>query len=134
MKTGIWIDKHNAHIIFPNKKNEIDIKTINSEVEDFNICGGSGTKFKGGPQDVVHDSKYLMREKQQLKNYFNKITSHLEKSKVIVIFGPAEAGKKLQKILLEKQQNLGYQIKGPIKADSMTLNQMKQWVINYFEK
>ncbi|WP_010520764.1 hypothetical protein [Aquimarina agarivorans] len=114
-------------------KEEIVLKTIFSNIEDFHIHGGSGTKFKGGPQDVVHDSKYLLREKQQFKKYFNEIIEEIKEAKAIVIFGPAEAGEKLQKELIVNHPNISSKVKGLERADSMTENQTKQWVRKYYE-
>jgi hypothetical protein len=66
---GIWLDKNKAFIV--TLTNEIEVfETIISNVENFHIHGGSGTRFKGGPQDVVQDSKYLEREKHKFKVYF----------------------------------------------------------------
>ncbi len=133
MKIGIWIDRQQAHII-SIIGDKTELKTIFSSIDDFHVNGGSGTRLKGGPQDVVHDSKYLMREKQQFKNYFDEIIIALEKVTDIVIFGPAEAGKKFQKYLFDRHNNISKKLKGLIKADSMTPNQMKQWVKKYYSK
>ena len=74
---GVWLDKEKALIV--NVKNGIEsINTIVSQVENFHIHGGSGSKFKGGPQDVRQDSKYLEREKHQLKGYFKDVASEIE--------------------------------------------------------
>ena len=58
---GIWLDKEKAYIVSIENGNE-DTNTVISEVENYRIHGGSGTRFKGGPQDVVQDSKFLERE------------------------------------------------------------------------
>jgi hypothetical protein len=128
---GIWIDKQEAKIITLQDGNE-HLETITSWVEDFNIGGGSGTKLKGGPQDVVQDSKYLEREKHQLAEFFNEVAKCIEDADSIVIFGPAEAGMKLKKELAEKHQFLFGKVKSVEKADSMTENQLTAWVRDYF--
>tara|TARA_R110000868_G_scaffold342697_1_gene603590 strand:- start:40 stop:231 length:192 start_codon:yes stop_codon:yes gene_type:complete len=48
---------------------QVSFNTIVPDIEIFNIRGGSGTRFKGRPQDVVQDSKYLERGKHQLNKY-----------------------------------------------------------------
>jgi hypothetical protein len=53
-KIGIWLDKEKAYIITLENETE-KLNTIMSEVEVFRPKGGSGTRFKGGPQDVVQD-------------------------------------------------------------------------------
>ncbi len=58
---GIWMDKRKAHIVQLLSDDTL-LRSIDSEVDSYHIGGGSGTRFKGGPQDVVHDSKYLAHE------------------------------------------------------------------------
>lgn len=128
---GIWLDKKNARIISLENEKEV-MDTIVSEVEDYRIHGGSGTKFKGGPQDVVQDSKYLEREKHQLKAYFKEIASKMKDAKAIVIFGPAQTKEKLRKELQENYKDLNVKVKAVKSADSMTDNQMKAFVRDFF--
>lgn len=66
---GIWMDKEKAYIINVKENNE-EMTTIFSEIEDYRIHGGSGTRMKGGPQDVVQDSKFLEREKTSIQILF----------------------------------------------------------------
>jgi len=130
-KIGIWLDKEKAHIITLENEKAI-LKTVLSTIESYNIGGGSGTKFKGGPQDVVQDSRYLEREKHQFKAYFKEIVSQLKNANAIVIFGPAEANNKFKKELTENYKNISEKVKAVKKADSMTQNQLKAWVIDFF--
>lgn len=132
MKTGVWLDKEKAHII-TLYDGKISFNTILSNVEPFHIHGGSGTRLKGGPQDVVQDSKYLEREKHQLKKYFNDIVSEIKDSKAIVLFGPAETSKKFHKEINEKHHGLKTKIKEVVKTDSMTRKQLKAWVKDFFK-
>ncbi|MEA1897437.1 MAG: hypothetical protein U9N53_07210, partial [Bacteroidota bacterium] len=74
---GIWIDKNKA-IIISVKNGKEEIHKIFSDIEDYRIKGGSGTKFKGGPQDVVQDSKYLEREIHQTKSFFEKVIPEIK--------------------------------------------------------
>jgi stalled ribosome rescue protein Dom34 len=130
-KTGIWIDKKKA-VVITIDKNEEEVHEVYSEIDDFHVKGGSGTRFKGGPQDVVHDSKYLAHEKKQLKEYFKELVPFVERSDKVVIFGPAQAGKKLAKEISERYTSLTRKIRGVEKADNMTPNQLKAWVRDYF--
>ncbi|MBL4664051.1 MAG: hypothetical protein JKY22_10990, partial [Flavobacteriaceae bacterium] len=93
---------------------------------------GSGTKQKGGPQDVVQDSKYLEREKNQLGIYFKEIIRHLYDSRQIVIFGPAETGQKFRKELDDNYIPLAALVSDVVITDSMTKNQMMALVRNYY--
>ena len=130
---GVWIDKEKALVITINNDEE-KITTIYSEIETYHIGGGSGSRMKGGPQDVVQDSKYLEREKHSFKTYFKEITQYLKGANSIVIFGPAEAGEKFNKKLQKKYKLIGNKVNAVIKSDSMTLNQTKALVRDYFKK
>lgn len=130
--TGIWLDKDKALIV--TIENGIEtLSTIASNIEHYRIHGGSGTRFKGGPQDVVQDSKYLEREKHQTKQYFKEIVSEIKETNALVIFGPAETNEKFSKELHENYKDLSTKIKGVKKADSMTDNQVKAWVRDFFK-
>ncbi|TJY35785.1 hypothetical protein [Pontimicrobium aquaticum] len=131
-KTGIWLDKDKALIItLENGKETLD--TVISNVEHYRTHGGSGTRFKGGPQDVVQDSKFLEREKHQLKQYYQSLASQIDDTDALVIFGPADTNEKFSKELNKSYKSLSSKIKGVRKADSMTENQAKAWVRDFFK-
>ena len=130
--TGVWLDKTRAIIVLLENETE-KMSSISSNIEHFKISGGSGTKFKGGPQDVIQDSRYLEREKHQFKAYFKNLVSKIENSDAIVVFGPASTNKKFKKELEEHYQELNAKVQGVIKADSMTDNQVKSLVIDFFK-
>jgi hypothetical protein len=131
-KTGIWLDKDKA-LIVTIENNKERLNTVSSNIEHFNPHGGSGTRFKGGPQDVVQDSRYLEREKQQLKKYFKNVAETVKNTDALVIFGPAETNVRFAKELHKKYSILSTKIKGVEKADSMTDNQVKAWVRDFFK-
>jgi len=131
-KIGVWLDKEKAHIICVDAEKST-MKTIQSNVENFNIHGGSGTRFKGGPQDVVQDSRYLEREKNQLKLYFKNVTLELKEAQAIVIFGPSKIKERFRKELQGKYKAVSAKIEAVKTADSMTNNQMKALVRDYFK-
>ena len=130
---GIWMDKRMAKLITIGNGEEQPI-TIKSNVEDYRPSGGSGNRLRGGLQNVVHDRRYKEREKQQLKAYFVEIANKLPKDSTIVVFGPAETGKRFVDELSKSHKELRRKIIGVEKADSMTDNQMKAWVIDYFRQ
>lgn len=129
---GIWLDKEKAHIVSIENGNETMI-TVESGVENYRIHGGSGTRLKGGPQDVVQDSKYLEREKHQLKAYFKELASEIKNADACVIFGPAETKDKFNKELMEKYKNLSLKVQGVNVVGRMTDNQIKAWVRDFFK-
>lgn len=130
--TGIWLDKDKALIVTIENGVET-LHTIVSNVESYRPRGGSGTRFKGGPQDVVQDSKYLAREKQQLKQYYKSLAIEIKDTDALVIFGPAESNEKFSEELHKNYKPLSTKIKGVKKADSMTENQVKSWVRDFFK-
>jgi hypothetical protein len=129
--TGIWIDKNKALVVTLEKGKE-SLNQVVSKVDHFNPNGGSGTNAKGGPQDVVHDSKYDAREKQQLKDYFKEVVAQVSDSERLVIFGPAGTNEKLSKEIHTHYKDLGPKILAVEKADSMSDNQVKAWVRSFF--
>lgn len=131
-KVGIWIDKEKAHVVTLENETE-KLKTIMSEVEVFRPKGGSGTRLKGGPQDVVQDSKYLEREKHQLKAYFKNLAAIIKHADAIAIFGPADTYKKFHRELQDQYKTIYSKVKGIENADSMTTNQTKALVRGFFK-
>lgn len=131
-KIGIWLDKEKAHIVTFDGYTE-NFKTIISELDFFNPKGGSGTRLKGGPQDVVQDSKYLEREKQQLKKYFHNISEKVDDADMLALFGPAQTAEKLRKELELSNPKLAAKIKTTIRVDSMTNNQIMALVRDFYK-
>ncbi|GGG43090.1 hypothetical protein GCM10011414_10900 [Croceivirga lutea] len=132
-KIGIWMDKQKAHIIHLKEEGE-EFETINSELEFFKPKGGSRTpSAKWGPQDVVQDSKYLEREKHQLKNYFDKLSKVISNADSIALFGPAETCEKYHKELLQNHKELAEKVIAINKADSMTEKQTIALVRDFFQ-
>jgi hypothetical protein len=132
-KIGIWMDKEKAHMVSLTDQSDI-MNTIYSEVEFFKPIGGSRTRSaKWGPQDVVQDSKFLEREKHQLKSYFNKLSDSIGDADVIALFGPADTAEKFRKELTENHKPIAAKVKAVTKADSMTENQLKAMVKEFFQ-
>ncbi|EAR01738.1 hypothetical protein [Maribacter sp. HTCC2170] len=131
---GIWLDKEKALIVTIKESFE-ELETVNSDIEVFRPSGGSGTKSaKWGPQDVVQDSKFLEREKHQYKSYFKNLIGKIKKGDSIALFGPAESATKFKKELDINYPLLAAKIKTVKKVDSMTNNQVKKMVREFFGK
>ncbi|MDE0536456.1 hypothetical protein [Tenacibaculum sp. L6] len=110
-----------------------DMKMIESNIETFRIHGGSGTRFKGGPQDVVQDSKYLEREKHQTKRYFSELAAEVDNADSLAIFGPAETFEKFKRELESSHKELDAKVKAVKRVDSMTDNQVKALIRDFFK-
>ena len=133
MNIGIWIDKEKAHIIRIEGEKE-SFETVYSDLEFFKPKGGSRTRSaKWGPQDVVQDSKFLEREKHQLKAYFKSLAELLVKADALALFGPADTKDKFARELGQNYKELAARLKTVEKADSMTQNQTIALVRDYFK-
>jgi stalled ribosome rescue protein Dom34 len=129
---GIWMDREKAHIIRLENKGE-NLETLFSEVEFFNRKGTSGPRVKSGvTQDVKHERTYLEREKAQLKTYFKKLADTIGDADAIALFGPADTNEKFRKELMENHKDLAAKVKTVTKTDSMTENQTKALVRDFF--
>ena len=131
-KTGIWLDKKVAYVISDDPEGHQHVEVIFSKVENYHVRGGSGTNRKGGPQDVVQDRRYLEREKNQMRSYFKEIVRYLKDSSEVTIFGPAETGHKFKKELEINYEPIGALVNEVVITDSMSKNQMKALVRDYF--
>lgn len=125
------MDKEKAMIVLINGEDS-EMIILESEVEDFRAVGGSRSKTRWGPQDVVQDSKYTEREKHQMKRYFENLAKALESADHLALFGPADTNKKFMQFLEDQHKGLAAKVKGVEKADSMTDNQVKALVRDFF--
>ena len=132
-KIGIWLDKEKAHLVTLQNE-DVRFNTIYSDIDFFHPKGGARSKTRWGPQDVVQDSKYLEREKHQLRQYFKELAKTIKDAQAIAIFGPADTNAKFYKELNENYKTLASKVKTVEKADSMTENQVKALVREYFNK
>ena len=129
---GIWLDKEKAHIVTNENGNE-DLDTLFSTVENYHIHGGSGTRLKGGPQDVVQDSRYLEREKHQLKEFYKNIAARIEGADAIAIFGPGDLYRKFNGELEDHYKDIYKKVTLIKNSNSMTKNQLKALVRDHFK-
>ncbi|WP_394749367.1 hypothetical protein [Spongiimicrobium salis] len=130
---GIWLDKEKAHIVRLTGESE-SFETLYSKVDFFNPKGGSRSKTRWGPQDVIHDRRYLEREKHQLRSYFQNLADQLNEAQAIALFGPAETNEKFRDQLWASHKHIAEKVVAVVKADSMTDNQVKALVRKFFEK
>ena len=128
---GIWMDKEKAHIVRLQEGRE-EFETLLSEVDFFRPKGGARSKTRWGPQDVIQDSKYLEREKHQMRTYFERLAKVVSDADRLVIFGPAKANDRFMAELLKRNKSLASRVKAVEKADSMTDNQVRALVRDFF--
>ncbi len=132
-KIGIWMDKKEAKLVTLGEDGNT-INTLVSDVEFFNLKSSSQARMKwGGPQDVVHESTYLEREKHQMKAYFTKLAQAIKDVDEIALFGPGDTAEKFRKELTTSHKSLAAKVKSVSKSDSMTDNQIKAWVKDFYQ-
>lgn len=128
---GIWMDKEKAHLV-SLLDGKVSFSTILSNIETNRDHVASGTRLKEGSQEVILGRKYLEREKQQFKKYFNNLASEIKDADNIVLFGPAETGFNFKKELNTSYKDLSTKVQDVVKADSMTKGQTIAWVKDFF--
>jgi len=129
---GIWMDKKEAFVVSVNQ-GETTMQTVPSDLEFFNPKGGSRSKTRWGPQQVVHDSRYTEREINQLRKYYDRLADKLRGADAIVLFGPAGTNSDFKKRLDEEYPAISARVKDVLTADSMTSNQVQALIREYFE-
>ena len=127
INTGIWIDRQKAQFGSLIDEHETEL-LIASEVEEYNVKGGSRSKTPWGPQETVSESKYLERRKHQLKNYFHKIILAVHQSDAIAIYGPADTKIHFKEELKKNNKSIFEKIRIVKTEDKMTKNQFKALV------
>ncbi len=128
-KLGIWIDSKVAHLIDPEKGRT---SSIESSIEDYNPHGGARGKTPYASQDATKDTQLLGRKTKQIKKFCEDIMNSIDGAGQVVIFGPAQMKKELEKAMAasSKYKALIVDVKT---ADNMTENQLHEWVRNYFD-
>ncbi|RAV29165.1 hypothetical protein [Sinomicrobium soli] len=128
---GIWMDRKEAHIVILENDDE-KMETVVSKIEDYRPVGGSRSKTRWGPQDVVQDSKYTERRKHQMKKYFEDLAARIGDAGAIAIYGPAAVGQKFGEYLEKNHRLLRGRVRCIEKADSMTENQVRALIRDFF--
>lgn len=131
MKTGIWIDKRQAHIIKVDRVAS-EVKTLTSDIETFNPKGGSRSNVPYGPVDTVSEQKYLERKIHQEKVFFDEVIAAVREEGRVLIMGPAQTKIGLKK-RIEDHTEIDLKVIDCVAADSITENQMIEKVKKYFD-
>lgn len=126
---GVWMDSDKAHII-DNEKDQIH--TILSEMEHYNLGGGSKANTPYGAQDASSETKLEERKKHQMKRYFKDIQKHISDANNVAVFGPGET-----KIAFAKMAQKNPELNDKLRAvetvgNKLTDNQLKEWVRNFY--
>lgn len=131
-RIGIWLDKEKAHVVTLHD-NQANFETILSNVETSRDVPGSDIRLKEGSKEIIQDSKFMEREKQQLKIYFKNLVSEIKEADKLVLFGPAETAWNFKKELNSNYKEISAKLSDVVKADSMTNAQIVAWVKLYYD-
>ncbi len=132
VRIGIWLDKEKAHVVTLHN-DEANFETILSNVETSRDVPGSDIRLKEGSKEIIQDSKFLEREKQQFKKYFKNLVSEIKEADKLVLFGPAETASNFKKELSIHYKEVNEKVISVVKADSMTNAQIVAWVKSYYD-
>jgi len=132
-KLGVWIDQKEANIITIGEEQAIKTKTIYSDVETRVRIEGEKKQFgRFGDQYLVDEKGKKNRIEEYTGRFLNKVLKEFKEADQIMIFGPAQTKKKLEKLMLENPE-LNYKLKETLASDNMTDNQKMAYVKDYFK-
>jgi len=132
-KVGVWLDKKVAYIFFENDRGTEEMRTVFSKTEEREeISKVYRDKVKQGATEKLSDKKLLEHEKHDLNLYFTEIANHFLDADEIVLFGPSLTAERLYKRLELQNPLIKAKVKDVIKADSMTKNQIRALLKNYY--
>ncbi|MGA9270602.1 MAG: hypothetical protein WBV45_08275 [Lutimonas sp.] len=131
---GVWIDQKEANIITLANEDAIKTKTIYSDVETRVRIEGEKKQFgRFGDQYLVDEKGKKNRIEQHTMRYLNKVRDELRSADQIMVFGPAQTKKRLEKLMFE-DPNLVQKLKEIKASDNMTDNQKIAYVKAYFKE
>ena len=130
-QTGIWLD-HEKAIIITLDNNRYKLKTIESDIVTRERIDGE-TKKTGrfGDQSLSQEKQKERRIKKQTSKYFKSLLSEIKDVDELVLFGPANMKKELEKHILN-DKTLASKLLAVTTADIMTDNQKIAWVKKFY--
>ena len=131
---GVWIDQKEANIITVEEDQSIKTKTIYSDVETRVRVEGETKQFgRFGDQLLGDENGKQNRIEEYTGRFLHKVMKEFGEADQIMIFGPAQTKKKLEKLMMEDQM-LNAKLKETLSSDNMTDNQKMAYVKDYFKR
>lgn len=131
-KTGIWIDSKKAYIVSLSGS-EANLLIVSSDIEGVNRVDGEGKEYgRFGDQYTTLENKQENRKKHEVADYLEEVIEKIKSAEEIVVFGPAEMKKELEKQIKENL-TLAKKLLEVVSTDSMTENQIIAWVKDYYK-
>ena len=130
-QTGIWLDHEKAMIITLDN-DKYKISNIESDIITRERIDGETKKYgRFGDQSLSQEKHKERRVKEQTFNYLKNLLKEINDVDELVLFGPANMKKELEKHILD-DTTLAPKLKAVVSADSMTENQMVAWVKKFY--
>ncbi|HUS86622.1 MAG TPA: hypothetical protein VMW76_05210 [Bacteroidales bacterium] len=128
-KVGIWLDHEKAYVISLFDKTHM-IEKVESNIETRIRYEGETKPASGKGNALVNPSKKrTKRKRQQMNNYIECLISKVNSAEAVFIFGPAEAKRELNKLLIKRYDKPSVYVEP---ADKMTEKQMVARVRKHF--
>ncbi len=131
---AVWMDHHQAHLIYSKGKDEFAIESIVSAHDTHPRIDGeeaTGATF-GKNRESNNEYRKHNIDHNQLQEYYKVLQKVLLKYDEILLFGPTTAKEEFFNILFADKSFSGKRISMEA-ADKMTENQMIAYVKEYFE-
>ncbi len=128
---GLWID-HKKAMITAVGEDANAITRIDSDVEGhIRLAGGSRSKTTHGPQDIRSEKRVEERRKHPSNRYYDRVIDLIQDADKILILGPGEAKRELEKRMMESGDR-DAKITKIDAADKMTARQLAAKVKEFF--
>ncbi len=135
---GVWLDHHQAHLVYPKGKDEYAVETLVSPHDNHPRYDGEtstdttfGRTFAAWGSNNEHNKH--QREQKELHDYYRMLQKVLAQYDEILLFGPTTAKEELYNILFDDKAFNGKRISVE-KSDKMTGNQLLAYVREYFSE
>jgi hypothetical protein len=129
---GLWIDHKKAILVIQGEKGE-GIQKIESGIgRHIPYRGASHPKSPYSAQYQQGDNQLDNKFSEQLNKYYKKIVACIRSAEAVLIFGPGEAKRELEKRIVHKKVKV--HIVGIETTDKLTDRQIATKVRKYFSR
>lgn len=129
--TGVWIDSKKA-VIASLRGDDTSVDVLRSGIEGKERIEGEGRpEGRFGVQFVNHEQADEARRKDAEKSFVSEVLEQVKDAEHILLFGPSHMKNELENAIRELPAPAP-NIRAVETADSMTDNQVAEYVRNFF--
>ena len=129
---GLWIDHKKTVLVVKNEHGE-NIQQIESGIgRHIRYHGAPHPKSPFSAQYQQGDDQLDNKFTEQLNKFYEKVIAHIRKADAVLIFGPGEAKRELEKRIAHEKVKVS--VMKIETADKMTERQIAAKVRNYFQE